>query len=97
MLAQIYVSLVLAVLAVGAMSLHGPQIVLPPKGSVIAPNTDFEFQFHSIADYGISSYNFTCWLYTSPPRFFEPSDTFAVGHYLGRFSQSNYPANTYPV
>ncbi|KAJ7459947.1 hypothetical protein FB451DRAFT_1045626 [Mycena latifolia] len=73
-----------------------PTIVSPAKGSVIAPNGTFPFQYHSISDYGTSSYNFTIWLFTSAPRFFEPSETFASGYYLGRFSQPNYPGNMSP-
>ncbi|KAJ7175989.1 hypothetical protein C8R46DRAFT_990226 [Mycena filopes] len=73
-----------------------PAIVQPAKGAVIAPNATFKFEYHSIADYGVSSYNFTCWLFTAPPAFFKPSESFAEGYHLGRFSQSNYPANAYP-
>jgi hypothetical protein len=68
MLAKIYGLILHLVLAVSFVSAAQPVIVQPTKGSVIAPNTDFKFQYHSIADYGVSSYNFTCWLFTSPPR-----------------------------
>ncbi|KAJ7134720.1 hypothetical protein C8R44DRAFT_610077 [Mycena epipterygia] len=79
-------------LAFSAVSAATPVIVLPAKGSVIAPNSTFNFTYHSIAEYGTSSYAFTVWLFTS----FKPSETFATGHYFGRFSQPNYPANIYP-
>ncbi|KAJ7927994.1 hypothetical protein B0H13DRAFT_1968911 [Mycena leptocephala] len=69
----------------------------PTKGSVIAPNTDFKFQYHSIADYGVSSYNFTCWLFTSPPRFFEPSETFAMGYHLANKYPHNPPPATFKM
>ncbi|KAJ7288230.1 hypothetical protein C8J57DRAFT_1279478 [Mycena rebaudengoi] len=73
-----------------------PGITHPAKGSIIAPDAFFEFKYRSMADYGTSSYNFTVWLFTSPPRFFQPSKTFATGFHLGRFSQANYPANMHP-
>ncbi|KAJ6605689.1 hypothetical protein B0H10DRAFT_2311611 [Mycena sp. CBHHK59/15] len=79
-----------------SVSASTPVIINPAKGSVIAPNTFFNFNYHSIADYGTSSYNFTVWLFTSPPRFFEPSENFATGYHLGRFSQPNFPGNMHP-
>ena len=57
------------ILALSAVSAATPAIVLPANGTVIAPNGTFPFVYHSISDYGTSSYNFTVWLFTSPPRY----------------------------
>ncbi|KAJ7147054.1 hypothetical protein C8R43DRAFT_890087 [Mycena crocata] len=93
MLAQVFLHLVTAFSTVFAAT---PAILLPAKGSAIAPNASFPFKYHSIADYGVSSYNFSVWLFTSPPRFFEPSESFAAGYHFGRYSLSNYPGNPSP-
>ncbi|KAJ7259557.1 hypothetical protein B0H12DRAFT_1108685 [Mycena haematopus] len=66
-------------------------IVLPADGTVIAPGESFAFQYDSMADYGISSYNYTVWLLTSTPKSFGPSTNFAEGHYFGIFAEPNYP------
>ncbi|KAF8158949.1 hypothetical protein K438DRAFT_1620151 [Mycena galopus ATCC 62051] len=71
-------------------------IVAPADGTVIAPGEAFAFQYDSVADYGISSYNYTVWLLTSPPTAFAPSLNFAEGHYFGRFAEPNYPGNPSP-
>ncbi|KAJ6559085.1 hypothetical protein DFH09DRAFT_518688 [Mycena vulgaris] len=112
MLANIYGFALYLILAISVASAATPTIVLPAKGSVIAPNATFPFSYHSISDYGTSSYNYTVWLFTSPPRhvverreisaecasyrFFEPTETFATGYHFGRFSQPNYPGNAFP-
>ncbi|KAJ7044158.1 hypothetical protein C8F04DRAFT_1228981 [Mycena alexandri] len=89
-------ALLLSTFLLSVVEAATPAIVHPAKGAVIAPNATFKFEYHSIADYGVSSYNFTCWLFTAPPAFFKPSESFAEGYHLGRFSQSNYPANASP-
>ncbi|KAK7048465.1 hypothetical protein R3P38DRAFT_3174720 [Favolaschia claudopus] len=71
-------------------------IVLPPDGAVIAPGEEFAFEYDCMADFGISSYNFTVWLVTSFPKSMSPSNNFAEGHYFGRFGQPNYPGNPSP-
>ncbi|KAK7048452.1 hypothetical protein R3P38DRAFT_2869503 [Favolaschia claudopus] len=81
--------------AVFAVEAAFPGIVSPANGTVIAANTEFSFEYESIADYGVSSYNFTCWIFTTRPRFFDTSTHFAKGYHLGRFSQPNYPAIPY--
>ncbi|KAJ6585090.1 hypothetical protein B0H19DRAFT_410277 [Mycena capillaripes] len=96
MLAKLYVSALHLILGISVVYALKPVIVSPAKGSIIAPNTDFDFSYRSMAEYSVSSYNFTCWLFTSPPRFFEPTESFAMGYHLGRYSLSNYPANRYP-
>ncbi|KIY45650.1 hypothetical protein FISHEDRAFT_49047 [Fistulina hepatica ATCC 64428] len=70
-----------------------PQIVEPASGTVIAPGEIFDFQYNSIADYGTSSYNYTVWLYTTPPTgsVITPAIEYAVGFYFGRFGDVNYP------
>ncbi|KAF7346468.1 hypothetical protein MSAN_01874800 [Mycena sanguinolenta] len=72
-------------------------IVQPADGTVIAPGETFPFQYESVADYGISSYNFTVWLLTSMPSSFGPAINFAEGHYFGRFAEPNYPGNPSPT
>ncbi|KAJ7175961.1 hypothetical protein C8R46DRAFT_1030913 [Mycena filopes] len=74
-----------------------PAIVQPADGTSIAPGATFPFEYHSIADYGTSSYNYSVYLLTSPPpAAFAPSETFAAGHYFGRFAEPNYPGNPNP-
>ncbi|KAJ7644204.1 hypothetical protein FB45DRAFT_737212 [Roridomyces roridus] len=71
-------------------------IVSPADGAVIAPGAAFDFQYQTMADYGVSSYNYTVWLLTSVPTSFAQSNNFAEGHYLGRFAEPNYPGNPNP-
>ncbi|KAH7912536.1 hypothetical protein BJ138DRAFT_776434 [Hygrophoropsis aurantiaca] len=66
----------------------------PPDGSAIAPGANFDFSYNTRADYGISSYNYTVWLWSSLPG--GVSQQFATGHYFGRFSEENYPGNPNP-
>jgi len=73
-----------------------PAILSPKNGSTIAPNAHFDFNYQSVADYGISSYNYTVWLFTKRPSYFEASERFAEGYYFGRFAQPNNPGNPYP-
>ncbi|KAG6814229.1 hypothetical protein H0H92_015344 [Tricholoma furcatifolium] len=76
-----------------------PQIISPSEGDVIVAGSQFPFQYRTTADYGISSYNYTVWLFTTPPTTVEPSNLFATGYFFGRFSQPNYPGghcNPYP-
>ncbi|KAF9013540.1 hypothetical protein BDQ17DRAFT_1231940 [Cyathus striatus] len=69
-----------------------PKIVAPENNAAIAPGASFDFKYQSIADYGTSSYNFTVWLFTSPPQsdFVALSD-YASGYYMGRYCIPNYP------
>lgn len=68
----------------------GPGIIVAPaNGSIIAPGASFNFQYISRADYGISSYNYAVWLFTSLPTSIAPSDNFATGYFFGRFSAQN--------
>jgi hypothetical protein len=79
----------LAVAAPARRTDHG--IVSPTSGSVIAPGETFDFEYNTMGDYGISSYNVTVWLVTDAPTSFAPSVNFANGHFFGRFSFPNYP------
>ncbi|KAF4617698.1 hypothetical protein D9613_005810 [Agrocybe pediades] len=73
-----------------------PTIVSPANGTAIGPGQPFNFSYQSIADYGTSSFNYTVWLFTSPPRGFFPVDNYATGFYFGRFAEPNYPGNPNP-
>nr|GAT60134.1 predicted protein [Mycena chlorophos] len=73
-------------------------INLPKSGTSIAPGEVFDFQYNTMADYGVTSYNYTVWLFTSGlPSSFAPSLNWADGHFFGRFSEPNYPGNTNPT
>ncbi|KAK0504104.1 hypothetical protein EDD18DRAFT_487694 [Armillaria luteobubalina] len=73
-----------------------PNIIHPRNGTRILPGEQFPFEYKSIADYGVSAYNFTVWLFTSPPSFFHAAEGFAAGEYMGRYSLRNHPGNDYP-
>ncbi|KAJ7688210.1 hypothetical protein B0H14DRAFT_3101234 [Mycena olivaceomarginata] len=76
-----------------------PAIVQPADGTVLAPGQSFPFTYSSIADYGASSYNYSVYLFTTPPgplAFANASTNFGAGHYFGRFAQPNYPGNPDP-
>ncbi|KAF7365108.1 hypothetical protein MVEN_00382100 [Mycena venus] len=68
MLAKVYRLVLHLTLVISTVYAASPSIVFPANDSVIAPNEHFKFHYQSIADSGVSSYNFTCWLFTSPPR-----------------------------
>jgi hypothetical protein len=68
-----------------------PAIIQPADGTHIAPNQAFDFNYLSIADYGTSSYNYSVYLFTTPPLAFMASQNFGAGHYFGRFAEPNYP------
>ncbi|KAJ7095784.1 hypothetical protein B0H15DRAFT_71200 [Mycena belliarum] len=71
-------------------------IISPADGTVIAPGQAFDFVYDSMADYGVTSYNYTVWLLTSMPKSFAASTAFGEGHYFGRFAEPNYPGNPNP-
>ncbi|KAJ7459955.1 hypothetical protein FB451DRAFT_566895 [Mycena latifolia] len=71
-------------------------IISPADGTVIAPGQAFDFVYDSMADFGVTSYNYTVWLLTSKPKFFAPSTNFGEGHYFGRFAEPNFPGNPNP-
>ncbi|KAJ7147058.1 hypothetical protein C8R43DRAFT_1011686 [Mycena crocata] len=72
-----------------------PAILKPADGTHIAPGDGFDFSYSSIADYGVSSYNYTVYLFTSPPSL-GYGENLATGHNFGRFAQPNYPGNPNP-
>ncbi|KAJ7134726.1 hypothetical protein C8R44DRAFT_829132 [Mycena epipterygia] len=71
-------------------------ITSPADGTVIAPGQAFDFQYETMADFGVTSYNFTVWLLTSMPTSFAPSTNFGEGHFFGRFAEPNFPGNPSP-
>ncbi|THV03896.1 hypothetical protein K435DRAFT_791468 [Dendrothele bispora CBS 962.96] len=71
-------------------------IVLPTEGTVINPGQAFDFSYDARGDYGVTSYNYTVFLFTSTPGSFSPSEEFARGHFFGRFSNPNFPGNPNP-
>ncbi|PBK97586.1 hypothetical protein ARMGADRAFT_1162439 [Armillaria gallica] len=57
-----------------------PSIVQPHNGTRIDPGQQFDFEYKSIAEYGISAYNFTVWLFTSrPTSFFDAAEKSLLG------------------
>ncbi|KAK7048456.1 26S proteasome subunit P45, partial [Favolaschia claudopus] len=73
-----------------------PAIIQPADGTHVAPGQSFPFEYQIIADYGVSSYNYTVYLFTTPPLAFMTSQNYGAGHYFGRFAQPNYPGNPSP-
>ncbi|KAJ7025343.1 hypothetical protein C8F04DRAFT_136651 [Mycena alexandri] len=71
-------------------------IIEPADGTSIAPGETFAFSYDSMADFGVSSYNYTVWLFTSVPTSFAQSVDFAQGYYFGRFAEPNFPGNPSP-
>ena len=74
-----------------AAPLTNAGIVSPADGDVIVAGSSFPFEYRTRADYGVSSYNYTVWLFTTRPESTIPSDLFATGYFFGRFSLPNYP------
>ncbi|KAJ3791179.1 hypothetical protein GGU10DRAFT_370470 [Lentinula aff. detonsa] len=72
-----------------------PGIVFPANGTQIAPGARFKFEYKSIADYSVSSYNHTVILFTEEPKIFIGSTDFAAGHTFGQFDVANFPAVPY--
>ncbi|KAF9483391.1 hypothetical protein BDN70DRAFT_799913 [Pholiota conissans] len=89
-------SLLLIATLVSLASSSTPSITSPSNGTSINPGDKFTFSYHSIADYGTSSYNYTVWLFTTPPSAFVPFKDYASGYYFGRYASPNYPGNPNP-
>lgn len=70
-------------------------IISPARNTVIAPGQSFRFEYDARGDYGVSSFNYTVFLYTTMPASFASADNFATGHYFGRFAEPNYPGACY--
>ncbi|KAG6868976.1 hypothetical protein C0993_006498 [Termitomyces sp. T159_Od127] len=79
-----------------AVPLTDPGIISPADGDVIVAGSAFPFEYNTRADYDVTSYNYTAWLFTTRPESLNPSDLFATGYFFGRYSQPNYPGNPYP-
>ncbi|KAJ7928000.1 hypothetical protein B0H13DRAFT_2182448 [Mycena leptocephala] len=71
-------------------------IIAPADGTIIAPGEEFAFSYDTMADFGVSSYNFSVFLLTSVPTSFSQSVDFAEGHFFGRFAEPNFPGNPSP-
>ncbi|KAJ7212012.1 hypothetical protein GGX14DRAFT_621283 [Mycena pura] len=71
-------------------------IFAPAEGTNIKPGEVFGFQYQSVADFGVSSYNYTVFLLTSAPTTFNPSTDWGRGYYFGRFAEPNFPGNPSP-
>ncbi|KAK0201873.1 hypothetical protein DFS33DRAFT_1028907 [Desarmillaria ectypa] len=71
------------------------EITYPINGTVIMPGKAFDFKYDGMADYSVSGYNYSVWLFTSLPQSFSPSESFGAGHYFGRYDYANYPGVPY--
>ncbi|EGN98287.1 hypothetical protein SERLA73DRAFT_109679 [Serpula lacrymans var. lacrymans S7.3] len=69
----------------------------PADDTTIAPGASFDFHYNTRADYGVSSYNFTVWLWSNVSLTMASPGQLATGHYFGRFSEENYPGTNNPV
>ncbi|KAG7450019.1 uncharacterized protein BT62DRAFT_928805 [Guyanagaster necrorhizus] len=88
------VAIFLALLA-GFVSANGGVITTPTNGTVIMPGESFAFSYDPMADYSISTYNYTVFLFTKLPSSLFSSTEWSNGHYFGRFDYPNYPAVPY--
>jgi hypothetical protein len=70
-----------------------PPIVSPASGANLVPGKSFDFDYLSIGDYGVSAYNVTVMLITSPPTSLTPNPNINLfdGHIFGRYAWDNYP------
>jgi hypothetical protein len=66
----------------------------PTEGTVIAPGAVFDFKYNIRADYSISSYAYSVWVFTEMPASFAPSDVWSTGYFFGRFDEANYPGKS---
>ncbi|KAK0503983.1 hypothetical protein EDD18DRAFT_1305771 [Armillaria luteobubalina] len=87
---------VLPVLAFITSVLAGSgSITKPAKGTSIMPGQSFAFHYDGMAEYSVSGYNYSVWLFTSLPLAFLPSQAFGAGHFFGRYNYANYPGVPY--
>ncbi|KAK0493198.1 hypothetical protein EDD18DRAFT_432399 [Armillaria luteobubalina] len=84
----------LAFLAV-LVSADGGVITAPANGTVIMPGESLAFSYDPMADYGVSTYNYTVFLFTKLPSSLYSTTEWSSGHYFGRFDYPNYPAIPY--
>ncbi|KAG7450846.1 uncharacterized protein BT62DRAFT_540325 [Guyanagaster necrorhizus] len=92
-----FLPLLLSFFAFPALILAGGTITSPANGTVILPGQSFAFSYDPMADYSMSTYNYTVFLLTKPPASLYPSNEWSSGHYFGRFDYPNYPAVPYPT
>jgi hypothetical protein len=71
-------------------------IISPVNGTALKPGQSFDFLYDLHADYCMSSFNYTVWMFTSDPRKFGmgSDDAIGTGRFLGRFQQANYPGES---
>ncbi|KAK0448904.1 uncharacterized protein EV420DRAFT_1566089 [Desarmillaria tabescens] len=77
------------------VSADGGVITAPANGTVIMPGESFAFSYDAMADYSVSTYNYTVFLFTKLPSSLFSSTEWSSGHYFGRFDYPNYPAVPY--
>ncbi len=77
-------------LPVSVSAVNG-EITYPTNGTTIMPGESFDFKYDGMADYSVSGYNYSVWLFTSLPQSFSPSESFGAGYYFGRYDYANYP------
>lgn len=73
------------------VSADGGIITAPANGTVIMPGESFAFSYDPMADYGVSTYNYTVFLFTKLPSSLYSTTEWSSGHYFGRFDYPNYP------
>ena len=70
------------------------RIIAPPAGAAVAPGSNFTFQYHPRADYGVSTFWYHVFLLdeaaTQKPTT-NPIDVISTGYYFGRYDYPNYP------
>ncbi|KAK0487425.1 hypothetical protein IW261DRAFT_1447804 [Armillaria novae-zelandiae] len=78
-----------------SVSATNGEITYPVNGTTIMPGESFDFKYDGMADYSVSGYNYSVWLFTSLPQSFAPSESFGAGYYFGRYDYANYPGVPY--
>ncbi|KAK0212168.1 hypothetical protein DFS33DRAFT_1249554 [Desarmillaria ectypa] len=87
-------------LVAALVSANGGVITAPASGTIIMPGESFSFSYDAMADYSISTYNYTVLLFTKLPSSLFSTTEWSSGHYFGRFDYPNYPAvphSTHPA
>lgn len=81
----------------GAVQADTPRGVIasPVDGTHIAPGESFPFTYNIRIGQCALSYNYTVWLFTSPPETFMTSTT--TGVFLGRFSAASFDGMTVSI
>jgi hypothetical protein len=80
-------------MSVNAQSTPGT-IVAPANGTAVMPGQMVPFTYVSMAEYSVTSYNLSIWLYTSDPRVGLFNGT-TTGVFLGTWSYSSSGMSAY--